>query len=563
MKYARNGIARELGTRHAEVQFVNLPEDCGVKGVDDLLAAWGPARVLELFERSVSGARLHVVLPPQYQSRPEGMFRVVKKGEQLVETQLTNYRASIKTSITLDDGVETKREFEIESELMSRAFQFRIPASQFTSMEWPIEQMGSGAITYPNQREYARTAIQSFSLAAEERCIYTHTGWREVDGKWLFLNSSGAVGEGGTVPSINVRLSGSLARYELRLPASIETLRSAVRSSLRLVELGPPAVSFALRAATCRAVFGACDFSIHLTGQTGTFKSELAALEQQHFGDGLSRLNLPGAWSSTANALEVLAFHAKDVLIVIDDFAPQGNAGDVSRWHATAERLFRAAGNHAGRGRLDSTARLRETKPPRGLILSTGEEIPRGHSVRARLLILELAMGEIGVGKLTECQREATAGVYAEAMGAFVCWLAGRYEEKRAMLDRRVTVLRVGVCDPTHARTPDIIANLQAAWEVYLEFGCECGAISQMEREHLADRSWEALRALATDQAKHHEATDPTVQFLTLVRACLTSGRAHLETRQGTAPEQSPVSWLARKLRQVDTTRRLHRMDRW
>jgi hypothetical protein len=45
-----------------------------------------------------------------------------------------------------------------------------------------------GAITYPNQKEYARTAIQSFSLAAEERHIYTHTGWRKVDGQRLFLN---------------------------------------------------------------------------------------------------------------------------------------------------------------------------------------------------------------------------------------------------------------------------------------------------------------------------------------------------------------------------------------
>jgi hypothetical protein len=374
------------------------------------------------------------------------------------------------------------------------------------------------------------------------KSIYTHTGWREMDGKWLFLNSSGAIGEGGMVPSANVRLSGSLARYELRLPASIEALRSAVRSSLRLVELGPPAVSFALRAATCRAVFGACDFSIHVTGQTGAFKSELAALEQQHFGAAMSRLNLPGAWSSTANALEVLAFHAKDVLIAIDDFAPQGNAGDISRCHAAAERLFRAAGNHAGRGRLDSTARLRDSKPPRGLILSTGEETPRGHSIRARLLILELAKGVINAGKLTECQKEAAAGVYAEAMGAFVRWLAGRYEEQRAGLDRRVAVLRIGISDSAHARTPDIIANLQAAWEVYLEFGRECGAISHLEQEHLASRSWEALRALATDQAKHHAATEPTARYLTLVRACLTSGRAHLETRQGTVPEQSPAS---------------------
>jgi hypothetical protein len=74
IKWARRGIARELATRSAEVNLVNLPEDCGVNGVDDLLAAWGPDRVLELFEKSVPGTKLHVVLPTQFQSNPKACF---------------------------------------------------------------------------------------------------------------------------------------------------------------------------------------------------------------------------------------------------------------------------------------------------------------------------------------------------------------------------------------------------------------------------------------------------------------------------------------------------------
>jgi hypothetical protein len=40
VKWARTGISRELATREAEAKLVNLPKDCGVNGVDDLLAAW-------------------------------------------------------------------------------------------------------------------------------------------------------------------------------------------------------------------------------------------------------------------------------------------------------------------------------------------------------------------------------------------------------------------------------------------------------------------------------------------------------------------------------------------
>lgn len=357
------------------------------------------------------------------------------------------------------------------------------------------------------------------------------------------MHAGGGICADGAVLGVNVRLPGALASYELRLSSTREALASAVRSSLRLVDLGAPSISFPLLAATYRAVFGDADFALHLAGETGAFKSEVAALHQQHFGAAMNRLHLPGAWSSTGNALEVLAFHAKDALLVVDDFAPQGSGADVARYHAAADRVFRAAGNHAGRGRLDSTARLREPKPPRALILSTGEDIPRGQSVRARLLILELPKGSIEASHLTECQRDALGGLYAEAMGGFVRWVAGRYEEARAAFDRKVAEYRNSALrNVGHARTPEIVANLQAGLELYLEFGVASGVLDGAERDCLAHRCWEALRDAATAQAKHQAATEPAARFLALLRSVLTSGRAHLEARTGGKPDRSPGS---------------------
>src|SRR5262249_42736030 len=152
--------------------------------------------------------------------------------------------------------------------------------------------------------------IQSLSMTAVERCIYTHTGWRKIDGRWTFLHAGGAIeGTGtGSIADVNVRLAGQMSRYELRLPANSESLAIAVRASLKLAELGPAPISLPLLAAPYRAVLGEPDFALHLAGETGAFKSEIAALHQQHFGPAMDRLHLPGAWSSTGNALEALAF---------------------------------------------------------------------------------------------------------------------------------------------------------------------------------------------------------------------------------------------------------------
>lgn len=193
----------------------------------------------------------------------------------------------------------------------------------------------------------------------------------------------------------------------------------------------------------------------------------------------MNRLHLPGSWSSTGNALEAMAFQAKDTIFVIDDFAPQGSGVDVARYHAAADRVFRAAGNHAGRNRLDSTAMLRESKPPRALILSTGEDIPRGQSIRARLLVLELSKNAIKSAALTECQNNALGGSFAEAMGAYVQWLAGRYDEAWDRFDKLIVEHRRGALDNlAHARTPYIVANLHAGFELYLEFCVDSGAVN-------------------------------------------------------------------------------------
>lgn len=514
------------------MKLVSLPEDCGVNGIDDLLMKWGPSKVLKLFDTAVSGARLRVIPSPQFQSTPDGISRTTTKGDVLMQVNLTNFAATIVTNIELDDGVEAKREFEIQAELLGTHHRFIIPASEFVSMNWAVERMGATAIVFPNQKDYARAAIQSLSLTATEQRIYTHTGWREIHGGWAYLHAGGAISASGATSETDVRLWGTLNRYHLPPPPNPGEIKLALAATFRLLELAPPSISFPLLAATFRAVIGNTDFSLHLAGATGTFKSEIAALHQRFFGAGMKRMHLPGSWSSTANALEALSFYAKDALLVIDDFAPQGSGVDVARYHSAADRVFRAVGNQAGRGRLDSTAKLRESKPPRALILSTGEEIPRGQSVRARLLILEISKGEISASTLTGCQRDASDGLYAECMAGFLQWVAGRYVETRTAFDAKVSEYRTkAVSAGVHARTPDIVASLQAAFDFYLQFAVASGAIDTSDAENLSDRCWNALGEAAAAQAKHQGETEPAVRFLSRVR-CRVSCRVIGATRQ-------------------------------
>jgi hypothetical protein len=461
----------------------------------------------------------------------------IKKGRDDSEEfiPLTNFSARIASDISEDDGVEVKRFFKISAMVGPRSYSFIVPATEFASMDWPIESIGPQAIVHPNQKDWARAAIQCLSTNIEPSRIYTHTGWRKVNGSMLYLHGDGAIGSNGAVPNVDVRLSGALAHYKLLLPENRGQLVKAVRASLRVLDVAPDDVTFPAVAGTYRAPLKSCDFTVWLAGPTGVFKSELAALAQQHYGADMNARRLPANFGSTGNALEMVAFSTKDALIVIDDFAPHGGVQEIARYHAAAERVLRSAGNNQGRGRLSSDAKLRDAKPPRGLILATGEDMPRGQSIRGRTFMVEVAPGDVNTTVLTECQLSAADGMYARSMGGFVQWLAGHYEEIQARLQARVLELR-SQATKVHSRTPGLVAELQAGFELFLEFSLTAEAITEEKKVAFGTRCWAALNKVAKAQRVQQDASEPASRFLDLLRAAIVSGQAHAAGMDGAAP---------------------------
>jgi hypothetical protein len=317
------------------------------------------------------------------------------------------------------------------------------------------------------------------------------------------------------------------------------------------LDVAGAAAVFPLYCAVWRAPLAGCDSGQHLVGPTGSGKSELAALAQQHYGAGLDARHLPGNWSSTDNALESLAFTAKDALMVVDDFCPGGRQYDVQAMHRKADRLFRAQGNTSGRQRLSRDSTLRPARPPRGMVLSTGEDVPMGQSLQARVLISEVpkdGSDALDWDRITACQEAAAAGLYAQAMSGYIRWLASQYEEIQTGLQAKTSALRDRAYQSgQHRRTPDIVANLAVGLEYFLDFAVSVEAIDGAEHKALQKRCWHALGRAAEAQGEHQQSQEPTQRFLQLVLAALSSGRCHITNLQGEAPNPSPDAWGWRK----------------
>ena len=140
-----------------------------------------------------------------------------KWGEKRV--QLCNFTATITEQITKDDGLLRKIHYLIKSKLADGTPlpDFIVPADAFGSMSWVAEKYGARAIVTDGQgsQDHIRAAIQFLSHDISDRSIYTHTGWRTINGEWYYLTISDALGANGMVEDVEVEIEGKYKHYSL------------------------------------------------------------------------------------------------------------------------------------------------------------------------------------------------------------------------------------------------------------------------------------------------------------------------------------------------------------
>lgn len=444
---------------------------------------------------------------------------------------LANFDARIVEEIERDDGAETDRRFSIRLTFPDgRSSTKAVKASEFAAMHWPLEVGGAHANVTAGlgARDKLREAIQTLSDPVR-RTIFAHTGWREIDGAWRFLYSGGVVGGG----NYEVDLRAPFDR--IKLPDHPENLREAVASSVSFLRCGPPSVTVPIWS----AVYGAPvafitmpDFLVNLVAESGNWKSTIAAVAQSHFG-AVDRKNLLVSWESTENFIEQVLFTAKDVLTVVDDYAPKKSIHDQREMERKAQRIIRAIGNRQGRGRMRADTTLRQARPPRGMVLSTGEDLPPGQSINARMYVVEVKLEMLNRSLFTEVQGKANAGVLAHAMRGFIEWLSPEITSLKTSLPNAFHEVHAAALSrsQTHLRMPETIAHLYLGLDLGLQYATEVGALNLDEADAFREEGWAALARGAADQGERVVDEDPATVFLSRLSTLIAQGRAVLVFR--------------------------------
>lgn len=524
--------------------------------VDAKLLGAGDWRSLasEAKKQRVTQIRTAVRSDCPYTSENGCLYLATPDGGQML---LARFVPEVVAQVIRDDGAEITTLIKIRvTRPGGQSVEVEVPADRLPmARRWAAQAIGASAVITPMSRDEAHvaTAAQYFGNDQwDSQTTYAHTGWRaDIDGTWRFLTASGALGAAGLDTSVTVDLgTETLNMYALRDPSEVgaEALAAAVRASMALLDMAPLTITAPLLGAAYRAPLPLLpETSAYVVGPSGSLKSAASATVLQHFGRGLDARHFPANWNFTGNALESIANQLANVLLVIDDYAPQ-SADDPRRLATAADRIFRGAANSAGRGRLRPDGTRRPERPPKAQIAATGEDVPPGESLRARLTVTTVDAGAIDVTKLTEAQRRAANGVYELAMAGYVRHLAGLLDGDAEYADRlRAQIAEsraeLGQASAGHARVPEATAGLLTGYREFLTYAVDVGAFTGDEATAQMDKVKTALLQVAAEQTAYAKGMAVAEIYLRALASALVSGAVHLADQETGREPGEPERW--------------------
>lgn len=480
----------------------------------------------------------------------DGMLVLYKedKGGATYPVPLCNFNAWITEEVVKDNSMTRSMHFRVKGELPGKRPlpEIEVTAKEFDSMNWVTPNWGIRALIDPSQSSVAhlRTAMKARTNGSlKHHTIFTHLGWREVDGEMMFLTAAGAVGR----EDIEVEPPTDLARYMLVVSPTGDPATS-IQKSLAFLDVAPLDVTIPLwtsmyLAPLTEIVPHASAFTLWLVARSGSYKSVLTALALSHFGN-FDYTTLPAKWSGTANGLGELLFLAKDLPFVIDDYAPAADDNAKKEQERKAERIIRSQGDRVGRIRMHSF-----NQAPRGLLLTSGEQSTSGYSRTSRILYVPLEKDAVYLPAVTQAQNEQY--YYCEAMTRYIDWIRRNWKTLHENLPRRFAELRNAIdIGESHARMPQMAAGLMLGLETAAQFALDSKAITDSSYRNLIDSGRQIFTELAIRQAQEINEQSAARRFIDLLSSMHSQGKLRFQPKNATAdplpppPGTSNIGWF-------------------
>ena len=455
----------------------------------------------------------------------------------LIAKPLANFIAWPTKEVEFDDGQDMSRYFDIAGILADGKL---LPSVRITHAEFlgslPAvlsKHWGMDIIIKPRAKDELRETMQILGRRRKKETVYTHTGWRNINNKWIFLHTGGAVGANDT--TVDLKEGGeNLQRYVL--PKQCNDQQRAVKATFSLLTLAAANISYPLFAVAFLApltqllspVSLGADFILFLVSRTQSGKSTLAAIYQSFFGD-FDKNHFPANYRMTASSLERMSFLLKDVLMVVDDYYPAQSHSEKESQKQLAQLLARAYGDGVARSRMGGNGKLRQSWAPRGVAISTGEERPDiGESGQARFVFMDIDRADIKYDEVEQFQ-QTEKKYLAEFMVMYLEWVSANWDRISPMYQNAYQQGKEMLKDERYSgRINESLAKLCGSLEVLLTFAKEQEYIDDDEYLRHGELAFEAFKELLERNVDSLVSEKPAQKFMATLSDIILTGQGQL-----------------------------------
>ena len=203
-----------------------------------------------------------------------------------------------------------------------------------------------------------------------------------------------------------------------------------------------------------------------------------------------------------------------------------------------AEHVIRAQGNRQGKGRLRSDTSSRKTYIPRGILVTSGEQLPSGFSHTARIFTVEVEKDDIDLERLSAAQEQKY--LYSAAMTHYILWLQERSSKLKKGLPEQWRLWREQArAEQMHPRLYGEIAWLYAGLTMALDFVSESGVIDSTEAVEMSKKGWDLFVKLASEQGIRVEEQRPGKRFIEVLASLIDQGRVVFWAKDDDMPRKA------------------------
>ncbi|MBL8794816.1 MAG: hypothetical protein JNM56_12985 [Planctomycetia bacterium] len=341
---------------------------------------------------------------------------------------LTNFTLLVHQEVDVVDDHERTKVLHGRINLFGRELPFEIAAADFADnnrLKAAITSTAGARAQFYGKTDLIRQAVSALSWQPGRQeplrtTVTKNFGWDEA-GETYLVPGGRVTAAGFEAVDDQAGLRVDLAGEELSRHLGMRALPPATLAQAKrgvvedLLRLQDGRATYGMLGAVGVAVLGRFTdtppFILWLLGLTGAGKSFLAKLFQNFFGDFPLNGGRFATWAATPNYLQRTGYFFKDALYLVDDYKPE-----VARHHDVV-RVMQNYADRTGRGRLKADATTNTTRPIRGLLLATGEDVPEHTaSALARNIIISVPQQDKDLARGQRCRAACPhyAGVTAD-----------------------------------------------------------------------------------------------------------------------------------------------------